>query len=83
MVRLSPTDLVDAAYTKNQAWKSKADTLGEEPGESGKALSYFHRWAWGRELGRGISQILAGGGGFWTPRGGGKFCLSEGGKGGE
>lgn len=24
-------DLVDAAYTKNQAWKSKADTLGEDP----------------------------------------------------
>lgn len=24
-------DLVDAQYTKNQAWKSKADTLGEEP----------------------------------------------------
>ncbi len=34
--------------------------------------------------GRGISQKLAGGGGsgFWTPRGGNKFCLSEGGKGG-
>ena len=36
MVRLSPTDLVDAAYTKNQAWKSEADTLGEEPGEFGR-----------------------------------------------
>uniref|UniRef100_A0A336LJ21 CSON001853 protein n=1 Tax=Culicoides sonorensis TaxID=179676 RepID=A0A336LJ21_CULSO len=24
-------ELVDAQYTKNQAWKSKADTLGEEP----------------------------------------------------
>lgn len=22
-------DLIDAAYTKNQAWKSKADTLGQ------------------------------------------------------
>ena len=22
-------DLIDAAYTKNQAWKSKADTLGK------------------------------------------------------
>jgi len=24
-------DLIDAAYTKNQAWKSKADTLGKDP----------------------------------------------------
>jgi len=24
-------NLIDAAYTKNQAWKSKADTLGEDP----------------------------------------------------
>ncbi len=37
----------------------------------------------GSATGRGISQILAGGGsGFWTPGGGGgKFRLSEGGKG--
>lgn len=33
IVRLSRKnpDLVDAQYTKNQAWKSPADTLGEEP----------------------------------------------------
>ena len=26
-------DLVDAQYTKNQAWKSEADTLGAKPAE--------------------------------------------------
>jgi protein glucosyltransferase len=26
-------DLVDAQYTKNQAWKSDADTLGAKPAE--------------------------------------------------
>ncbi|VDI58881.1 protein glucosyltransferase [Mytilus galloprovincialis] len=26
-------DLVDAKYTKNQSWRSKADTLGEDPAE--------------------------------------------------
>ena len=29
-------DLVDAKFTKNQAWKSKADTLGSEPAEEVK-----------------------------------------------
>ncbi|XP_073820470.1 O-glucosyltransferase rumi-like [Musca autumnalis] len=29
----SKPDLVDAAYTKNQAWKSPKDTLGAEPAE--------------------------------------------------
>lgn len=27
-------DLADAAYTKNQAWRSKEDTLGQEPGNN-------------------------------------------------
>ena len=33
IVLLSRTkpELIDAAYTKNQAWKSKADTLGQDP----------------------------------------------------
>ena len=26
-------DLVDAQYTKNQAWRSEADTLGAKPAE--------------------------------------------------
>ena len=29
----SKPDLVDAQYTKNQAWKSDADTLGAKPAE--------------------------------------------------
>ncbi len=37
----------------------------------------------GSATGRGISQILAGGEWFLDPRGGNKFRLSEGGKGGE
>lgn len=32
-------DLVDAKYTKNQAWKSSADTLGAEPA---KEVSFEH-----------------------------------------
>lgn len=30
----SHPDLINASYTKNQAWKSKADTLGEEPAQT-------------------------------------------------
>lgn len=29
-------DLVDAQYTKNQAWRSEADTLGAKPAEEMK-----------------------------------------------
>jgi protein glucosyltransferase len=32
----SDPDLVDAQYTKNQAWKSDADTLGAKPAEEVK-----------------------------------------------
>lgn len=31
MLSRKKPDLIDAAYTKNQAWRSKADTLGEDP----------------------------------------------------
>lgn len=34
MLGRSRPDLVDAKYTKNQAWKSKADTLGDEPAKT-------------------------------------------------
>jgi len=32
----SDPDLVDAQYTKNQAWRSDADTLGAKPAEEVK-----------------------------------------------
>jgi hypothetical protein len=35
-------DLVDAQYTKNQAWKSDADTLGNFLLFLDKAFSFFH-----------------------------------------
>lgn len=34
MLSRSRPDLVDAKYTKNQAWKSKADTLGDDPAKT-------------------------------------------------
>ena len=38
----SRPDLVDAKYTKNQAWKSKEDTLGEDPAQTVSFEEHCH-----------------------------------------